>query len=36
MLVIELPSDVVTAILESWIDMRSLAKLDSALCDAKS
>jgi hypothetical protein len=34
--VLELPSDVAAAVLSSWIDVKALAKLDSALCAAES
>jgi hypothetical protein len=35
MIVFELPSDVVTAILSLWIDVKALTTLDSALCASK-
>jgi hypothetical protein len=34
--VLELPSDVAAAVLSSWIDVKALANLDSALCAAES
>jgi hypothetical protein len=35
MIVFELPGDVTTVILSSWVDLQTLAKFDSALCAAE-